>query len=154
MAANVPKCVCLAKQASTGKPYDPKLVLNGQPIPYIGDSTFTFLGAPVNINDTDHHARNDLCKKLTRRLEKVDATLLSRQQKLLLYKLAVCPRLTWDLSVHSFPTTWLQTTLQPIATEEMVRPCLTCRHGLHLPPQEQRWPGAALLGDPVQEAPC
>ena len=116
MAANVPKCVCLAIQASTGKPYDPKLVLNGQPIPYIGDSTFTFLGAPVNINGTDHHARNDLCKKLTRLLEKVDATLLSRQQKLLLYKLSVCPHLTWDLSVHSFPTTWLQTTLQPIAT--------------------------------------
>jgi hypothetical protein len=53
----------------------------------------------------------------------VDATLLSKQQKLLLYKLAVCPRLTWDLSVNFLPVSWLKTTLQPIATKFLKRWC-------------------------------
>ena len=52
MKANVPKCVSLAIQSSSGKPYDPELTLNGEPIPYIGDSTFRFLGAPVSVHST------------------------------------------------------------------------------------------------------
>ena len=32
MKANVPKCVCLAIQASTGRPYDPRLKLNRETI--------------------------------------------------------------------------------------------------------------------------
>ena len=123
MKANVPKCLCLAVQASTGKPYDPKLLLNGESIPFISDNTFFFLGAPVSIHRTSATARQDLCSKLTTLLQKVDATLLSKQQKLLLYKLAVCPRLTWDLSVNFLPVSWLKTTLQPIATKFLKRWC-------------------------------
>ena len=88
MKANIPKCVSLAVRASSGKPYDPKLTLNGEVIPYIGDSTFHFLGAPVCIHGTEIQAREGLLRKLTSLLEKVDATLVSRQQKLKLYKLA------------------------------------------------------------------
>ena len=118
MKANAPKCVSLAIQASSGKPFDPKLQLNGEAIPYIGDSTFYFLGAPwpVCIHGTETEAREGLIAKLTSLLEKVDATLVSRQQKLKLFKLAICPRLTWELSVNHFPLSWLETKLQPIAT--------------------------------------
>ena len=123
MKANVPKCVCLAIQASTGKPYDPKLQLNGESIPYIGESTFVFLGSPVRIHGSNSEARNDLSQKLTTLLNKVDSTLLSRQQKLRLFRLAVCPRLTWDLSINSFPVSWLKTTLQPIATKFLKKWC-------------------------------
>ena len=52
MKANVPKCVSLAIHSSSGKPYDPELTLNGGPIPYIGDSTFRFLGPPVSVHST------------------------------------------------------------------------------------------------------
>ena len=123
MKANVPKCVSLAVRASSGKPYDPNLTLNGEAIPYIGDSTFHFLGAPVCIHGTKTQARDGLIKKLTHLLEKVDATLVSRQQKLKLFKLAICPRLTWELSVNCFPLSWLKTTLQPIATSFLKRWC-------------------------------
>ena len=116
MKANVPKCVCLGIQASTGKPYNPGLKLNGETIPYIGNGMFSFLGAPVSIHAVDTKVRDDLLLKLKSLLEKVDKTLLSAQQKLLLFKLAICPRLTWDLSVNSFPISWLESTLQPIAT--------------------------------------
>ena len=130
MKANVPKCVCLAIQASTAKPYDTKLTLDGQQIPFIGDTTFHFLGAPVNISGTNT-PREDLCEKLTTLLQKVDATLLSRQQKLLLYKMAIIPRLTWDISISDVPISWLQNTLQPIAARFL-----------------KRWSGLARSADP------
>ena len=117
MKANVSKCVCLAIQASTGKPYDPMLKLNGESIPFIGGSTFSFLGAPVSIHGAYDTTRHDLVGKLQTFLEKVDKTLVSAQQKLLLFKVAICPRMTWDLSVNLFPVSWLESTLQPIATK-------------------------------------
>ena len=123
MKANIPKCVSLAVRASSGKPYDPKLTLNGEVIPYIGDRTFHFLGAPVCIHGTETQAREGLLRKLTSLLEKVDATLVSRQQKLKLYKLAICPRLTWELSVNSFALSWLESKLQPIATKYLKKWC-------------------------------
>ena len=123
MKANVPKCVSLAIQASSGKPYDPKLKINEDTIPYIGDSTFNFFGAPVCIHGTEMQDREGLVEKLTSLLEKVDATLVTRQQKLQLFKLAIYPRLTWDLSVNHFPLSWLETKLQPIATRYLKKWC-------------------------------
>jgi hypothetical protein len=46
---NVPKCVSLAFQASTGRAYDLQLTLAQEPIPYIGTSTFHFLSSPSSI---------------------------------------------------------------------------------------------------------
>ena len=78
----------LAIRASSGKPYDPKLMLNKEAVPYIGDSTFHFLGAPVSLHSTSMQARESLLEKLRALLQKVDATLVTRQQKLKLYKVA------------------------------------------------------------------
>ena len=55
------------------------------------------------------------------RQEGVDKTPLSARQKLLLFKLAICLPLTWDLSVNHFPASWLEFTLQPIATKFLKR---------------------------------
>ena len=60
MKANVPKCMSLAIRASSGKPYDPKLTLNEEAVPYIGNSTFHFLGAPVSLHNTSMQARESL----------------------------------------------------------------------------------------------
>ena len=40
----------------------------------------------------------------------------ARQQKLKIFKVSICPRLTWDLSISDLPVSWLQNNLQPIAT--------------------------------------
>ena len=121
MKANVPKCVCLAIQDSTGKPYDPRLRLDGETIPFIGSNTFSFLGAPVGVHGSDTKTRGNLLLKLSVLLQKINKTLLSAQQELLLFKLAICPRLTWNLSVNHFPVSWLESTLQPIATKFLKR---------------------------------
>jgi len=116
MKANVPKCVSLAIRASSGTPYNPELTLDQETIPYIGDSTFLFLGAPISIHNTRAQAKDALLKKLDSLLQKVDVCLITRQQKLKLFKACICPRLTWDLSVADFSVTWLETKLQPLAT--------------------------------------
>ena len=66
------------------------------------DSTFCFLGAPVSLHDTNMQARAGLLEKLRGLLQKVDATMVTQQQKLKLFKVAICPCLTWDLSVSDF----------------------------------------------------
>ena len=116
MRANVPKCVTMAIQSSTGTAYDPKLSLLGQSIPFIEGATFRFLGSPISIHSSVVRAKQDLLAKLQSLLDRVDCTLLTGQQKLLLYKVGICPRLAWDLSTAKLFTTWLRSTLQPLAT--------------------------------------
>ena len=91
MRANVPKCVTMAIQSSTGTAYDPKLSLLGQSIPFIEGATFRFLGSPISIHSSVVRAKQDLLAKLQSLLDRVDCTLLTRQQKLLLYKVGICP---------------------------------------------------------------
>ena len=45
MKAKVLKCHFLAIQASSGKTYDPGLILQGEHIPSIGNNAVKFLGA-------------------------------------------------------------------------------------------------------------
>ena len=61
MKANVSKCVSLAVRASSGEAFDPKLALSSEPIPYIGTSTFRFLGAPISIHSSSNQTREALC---------------------------------------------------------------------------------------------
>ena len=121
MRANVPKCVGVAIKASTGRAYNPNLTLSGQPIPNLGDTTFWFLGAPVAVHSPSDETRDHLVTKLASMLEKVDATSITHQQKLKLFKVSICPRLTRDLSISELPVSWLRNHLQPIATRFLKR---------------------------------
>ena len=112
MKASVSKCVSLGVRASSGEVYD----LFSEPIPYISTSTFCFFGTPISINSSSNQTREALRQKLQYLLERVDNTLLSRQQKLLLYSAGICPHLSWNLSTSEFPNTWLKSTLQPLTT--------------------------------------
>ena len=121
MKPKVPKCCSLAVQASSGRVYDPQLSLCGQTIPFIGDTTFKFLGAPVTIHNSQEKARSALLEKLRSMLSKVDATLLTIHQKLRLYRDAICPRLTWDLSTTDFPISWVKKNLDTLAIRYLKR---------------------------------
>ena len=114
MRANITKCVAVA--ITTGRAYNPNLTLSGQPIHYLGDATFRFLGAPVAIHSTSDETREHLVTKLLAMLPRDDNTSITRQQKIKLFKLSIYPRLTWDLSISDLPVSSLQNTLQPIAT--------------------------------------
>ena len=49
-------------------------------------------------------------------LSAIDEMPLKPQQKLRLFRLGVCPRLSWPLLIEEFPITWLERELQPLAT--------------------------------------
>ena len=54
--------------------------------------------------------------KLTSLLLQVDRVPVTRKQKLKLFHLGICPRLTWDLTISEFPVSWLEKNLDPLAT--------------------------------------
>ena len=70
----------------------------------------------MSLHNTSMQSRASLLEKLMGPLQKLDATMVTRQQKLKLFEVGICPCLAWDLSVSDFPSTWLQTKLQPLAT--------------------------------------
>ena len=121
MKPKVPKCCSLAVQASSGRVYDPQLSLCGQTIPHIGSGTFRFLGAPVTVHNSQDKAKTALLEKLQTMLAKVDATQLSSRQKLRLFRDAVCPRLTWDLSLADLPISWVEKNLDTLTTKFLKR---------------------------------
>ena len=49
-------------------------------------------------------------------LDKVDTSLLSRQQKLHMYRNGICPRPLWDLTINNFPYSWIEKNLEALAT--------------------------------------
>ena len=54
-------------------------------------------------------------------LSRVDATLVTSQQKLRLFRDAVCPRLTWDLSISDLPNSWVEKNLDVMTTRFLKR---------------------------------
>ena len=83
------------------------------------------------VHSTSDETREHLITKLASMLEKVDATSITRQQKLKLIKVSICPRLTWDHSISDLPVSWLRNQFQPIATRFL-----------------KRWSGLACSADP------
>ena len=59
---------------------------------------------------------NTYCRSL---LNRIDQTPVTPKQKMLIYmyKLGVCPRISWDLTISSFPLSWIETSLDPLVTK-------------------------------------
>ena len=131
MKAKVPKCHSLGIQASSGKPHDPTLSLGGQSIPFIGEAPIKFLGSIIQVPLNTNAIRGQLFDKLKKMLQKVDETPVTRQQKLLLYRAGICPRISWDLAVNEFPLTWVTSVLEAQATKYL-----------------KKWSGLAKSADP------
>ena len=112
----MPKCRSLVIQASIGRRITPDLSIGGHTIPPAEDDTFKFLGMPVHVYRNNEAARSSIKGKLQQML---DATPLTRHQKLRLFRYGVCPRLSLPLTFEDLPITWLQRELQPLATKAL-----------------------------------
>ena len=131
MIPKISKCQAMAIKSSTGKVYDPALHLDGKRLPFTGSQPVKFLGGNINISHRPKQARKQLHDKLTSLLDRVNTTLVTRKQKLRLYKLGICPRLSWDLTINSFPLSWIEKVLDPIVTRYL-----------------KQWSGLAKSADP------
>lgn len=116
MRAKIPKCCAVSLQSSTGHTIDPRLTLSGQRLPFLGDNTIKFLGLPIQIPQDQSSSRAHVKNLLHKLLTLVDACSVTRKQKLKLYKLGICPRLNWPLTIFTFPSSWVERELEATAT--------------------------------------
>lgn len=133
MKAKVSKCQALAIAASTGSVYDPDLSVAGGKIPFAGSRPVRFLGGTIQVPRNYASARDAIKGKLETLLERVDAVSVTRKQKLKLYRLGVCPRLSWDLTITEFSVSWLEKTLDSMVTRYL-----------------KKWAGLARPADPAR----
>ena len=129
---------------------DPTLTINGDRIPTAEDGEFKFLGMPVRVCSSNEEARSSLQETLRKMLSATDATPLTRHQKIRLYKHGVCPRFSWPLLVETFPTSWPERVLQPMATNALKSLAGLARHSnssvLFLSVKRGVWPCLLCLG--------
>ena len=116
MKAKPSKCYSLALKGSSGKLMDPCLSISGQSIPYAGDKPVKFLGMDIQIPSNQQRAREIVSARLNVMLQKTDSCPITAQQKLRIYRAAICPRLSWLLMVQEFPLTWVKMSLEAVAT--------------------------------------
>ena len=114
----------------TGKVYDHKLQVAGKKIPFIGNHPVKFLGGTIQIPTL---AREAISDKLASLLTRVDEIPVTRKQKLKLYRLGICPRLSWDLTIFDFPVSWIEKTLDAVTTRFL-----------------KKWAGLAKSADPAR----
>ena len=107
MKAKVPKCHCLSLKGSTSRLSNPHLTLDGVEVPF-SQSAVRFLGLNIQVPHDNTNTKLNLLSSLSRMMEVIDTSLVTRKQKLLLYRAGVCPRLSWPLLTEELPTTWLE----------------------------------------------
>ena len=113
MAIKVPKCRFLSLHRGCVA-VNHSLSLAGVPVPSVIETPMKFLGSPITANlDTLDH-RSAILSQLSSYLLRVDSSLVSRRQKLKLYNLAICSRISWNLSIHALPLSWIERSLDSL----------------------------------------
>ena len=115
MKAKVPKCKVL--EIRRGKVHQgTSLILSGASVPPIEGASFRFLGLPISDSLDNTEYRFSISQKLNHLMTLVDSTHLRRKQKLKVYSVGVCSRLTWLLMIVTLPISWVEWNLDTIAT--------------------------------------
>ena len=123
LKAKVSKCSAISINGQTGRTTNPRLHIAQEMIPYLGNRSTSFLGLPINATLSLDSIKLQLQSKLEKFLTVTDQSPLSRQQKLKIYRNAICPRLTWLLSLADIPLTWVERTLEPPVTKLLKKWC-------------------------------
>ena len=103
------------KQPTSGF-FNPNLTISGQNILYIGNQDIRFLGLPIDLSISSTQVKQDLSDRLKLLLQSVDTQPLEARQKLKIFKMATCPRISWSLYTTEIPLTWIERTLETLAT--------------------------------------
>ena len=77
--------------------FDPKLTISGQPVNYLDDADFRYLGRPTNIYNSEFRSRNDIKTSLSQWLSLVDQLALHTPGKLWLYQHFIVAKMAWFL---------------------------------------------------------
>ena len=123
LKAKVPKCAAISIHGHTGKCTNPHLSISNERIPFLESKSTSLLELPVIATLSTDSIKKQLQQKLEQYLNLTDQSPLSCQQKLRIYKEAICPCLSWLLSLIDLPLTWIERTLEPLATTRLKKWC-------------------------------
>ena len=96
--------------------FDPDLTIAGQPLQYLDDGDFRYLGRPTNVHGSEELARSTITSKLDEWLQLVDNQTLPNTSKLWLYQHFIIPKLSRYLTALDLTLTFVKR-LQAKATK-------------------------------------
>ena len=119
MRAKQSKCLTVALKSRTNKDnrvFNPQLTLGSSSIPFLGNTTTTFLGLPLSPTMNDAHYRETIATKVQRMMEKIDRCPLSSKYKLLIYRRALPAKIGWILKITNMPPSFVSRILEACCT--------------------------------------
>ena len=85
--------------------YDPKLLISGKAIPFLGDEPFKFLGRKI-ASKKDNLRRAEIKESLIANLDKTNRTNITGPMKLWLYNNFVVAFITWSFMIYDLPISY------------------------------------------------
>ena len=119
MRAKPSTCQAVALKSRTNADnwvYDPQLHLGSSIIPFLGNSTTTFLGMPVSPTLKDSQCREIISTRVQRMMEKIDNAPLSPKYKILILRRALPAKIGWSLKITSMPPSFVSRILDTCST--------------------------------------
>ena len=92
-------------------------MLGSSAIPFLGNTTTTFLGMPVSPTLSDIHHRDIIATKVHDMLEKIDLAPLSYKYKLLIFRCSLPAIIGWFLKITSIPPSFVSRILEASSTQ-------------------------------------
>ena len=115
MKAKIPKCHSLALTSSTSRLVDPHLYIDQQHINFASEPV-KFLGRSFAVPHSITESKQHLINRLKEMLDRTNSCPLTNNQKLKVYRAGICPRLSWLLTIEDLPISWVEKTLDAMAT--------------------------------------
>ena len=105
----ISKCRCFGinKNGKQSSQFEPYLKVNNEMVPAVKlNYSFVYLGKEFSFNMSNENVKNDLVKRLSDYLEKIDILSLHPKHKINIVAKFVFGK-RWDLTIHHLPNTWI-----------------------------------------------
>ena len=96
--------------------FNPNLQISKEPLQYLDDGDFRYLGRPTNVRGCEKLARSEISSKLKEWLLLVDAQHLPKTCKLWLYQHFIVAKMSWYFTALDLTATFVKT-LQSVSTK-------------------------------------
>ena len=97
-------------------PFDPQLRIAGQPVEFIADQPFKFLGWKVFYHLKEHTQKEEVEAAFRKKMEIANAACIHGFMKMWLYQHYIVTSLAWPFMTYDFDVSWVQN-LQTYATK-------------------------------------
>ena len=102
------KCFGIKKNGKQSSQFKPYLKVNNKMIPAVKlNNSFVYLRKEFSFDMSNENVKNDLAKRLSDYLEKIDILSLHPKHKINIVTKFVYSKLRWDLTIYHLSETWI-----------------------------------------------